>query len=186
MGFKYNPGFSSDAELIESFVVRKPYLDLILENLRENTGSANQHVLVVGARGTGKTMLVRRVTAEVRTDPKLNAQWYPLVFAEESYQVTSVGEFWLEALFHVADQTQDASWQTVYEELRTEADETRLRQRALARLMDFADAQGKRILLVVENLNMLFAEQLGEHDDWELRHTLQNEPRLMLLGTTCP
>jgi tetratricopeptide (TPR) repeat protein len=30
---------------------------------------------------------------------------------------------------------------------------------------------------------MLFAEQLGEHDDWELRHTLQNEPRLMLLGT---
>jgi tetratricopeptide (TPR) repeat protein len=183
MGFKYNPGFSSDAELIESFVVRKPYLDLILENLRENIGSANQHVLVVGARGTGKTMLVRRVTAEVRTDPKLNEQWYPLVFAEESYQITSVGEFWLEALFHVADQTQDASWQMVYEELRAEADETRLRQRALARLMDFADAQGKRILLVVENLNMLFAEQLGEHDDWELRHTLQNEPRLMLLGT---
>jgi tetratricopeptide (TPR) repeat protein len=183
MEFKYNPGFSSDADLIESFVVRKPYLDLILENLRENTGSANQHVLVVGARGTGKTMLVRRVAAEVRTDPQLNGLWYPLVFAEESYQITSVGEFWLEALFHVADQTQDASWQSIYEELRTEVDETRLRQRALAQLMDFADAQGKRILLVVENLNMLFAEQLGSHDDWELRHTLQNEPRLMLLGT---
>jgi tetratricopeptide (TPR) repeat protein len=29
----------------------------------------------------------------------------------------------------------------------------------------------------------MFAEQLGKHDDWELRHTLQNEPRLMLLGT---
>jgi AAA ATPase domain len=183
MEFKYNPGFSSDADLIESFVVRKPYLDLILENLRENTGSANQHVLVVGARGTGKTMLVRRVAAEVRTDLQLNGLWYPLVFAEESYQITSVGEFWLEALFHVADQTQDVSWQTVYEELRTEVDEKRLRQRALAQLMDFADAQGKRILLVVENLNMLFAEQLGTHDDWELRHTLQNEPRLMLLGT---
>jgi tetratricopeptide (TPR) repeat protein len=183
MEFKYNPGFSSDKDLIDSFVVRQQYLELILENLRENTGTANQHVLVVGARGTGKTMLVRRVAAEVRTDPKLNAQWYPLVFAEESYQITSVGEFWLEALFHIADQTQEARWQTVYEELRTEADETRLRQRALAQLMDFADAQGKRILLVVENLNMLFAEQLGNHDDWELRHTLQNEPRLMLLGT---
>jgi tetratricopeptide (TPR) repeat protein len=183
MEFKYNPGFSSDADLIESFVVRKPYLEMILENLRENTGSTNQHVLVVGARGTGKTMLVRRVAAEVRTDPQLNAQWYPLVFAEESYQITSVGEFWLEALFHVADQTQESSWQTVYEDLRTETDEMRLRQRALAQLMDFADAQGKRILLVVENLNMLFAEQLGNHDDWELRHTLQNEPRLMLLGT---
>jgi tetratricopeptide (TPR) repeat protein len=183
MDFKYNPGFSSDRALIASFVVRKPYLEMILENLRQNTGSANQHVLVVGARGTGKTILVRRVAAEVRTDPTLDKQWYPLVFAEESYQITSVGEFWLEALFHVADQTQDSSWQKVYEELRTEADEKRLRQRALAQLMDFADAQGKRILLVVENLNMLFAEQMGEHDDWELRHTLQNEPRLMLLGT---
>jgi tetratricopeptide (TPR) repeat protein len=183
MDFKYNPGFSSDADLIKSFVVRKPSLDLILENLRENNGSANQHVLVVGARGTGKTMLVRRVAAEVRTDPQLNEQWYPLVFAEESYEITSVGEFWLEALFHVAEQTQDSSWQRVYEDLRTEANETRLRQRALAQLMDFADAQGRRILLVMENLNMLFAEQLGEHDDWELRHTLQNEPRLMLLGT---
>jgi tetratricopeptide (TPR) repeat protein len=183
MEFKYNPGFSSDKDLIDSFVVRQQYLELILENLRENTGTANQHVLVVGARGTGKTMLVRRVAAEVRTDPRLNAQWYPLVFAEESYQITSVGEFWLETLFHLADQTQEKSWQTVYEELRTEADETRLRQRALAQLMDFADVQGKRILLVVENLNMLFAEQLSEHDDWELRYTLQNEPRLMLLGT---
>ncbi|HEY9827090.1 MAG TPA: AAA family ATPase [Stenomitos sp.] len=181
--YKYNPGFSSDAELIASFVVRKPYLDLILENLHENTESANQHVLVVGARGTGKTMLVRRVAAEVRKNPALNQQWYPLVFGEESYGITSVGEFWLEALFHIADQTQNATWQTAYDELKVETDEKRLQQRALGQLMDFADAQGKRILLIVENLNMLFAEQLGEHDDWDLRHALQNESRLMLLGT---
>ncbi len=48
--------------------------------------------------------------------------------------------------------------------------------------MDFADQQGKRILLIVENLGML-SEQLTENADWELRHTLQNEPRLMLLAT---
>jgi tetratricopeptide (TPR) repeat protein len=183
MKFKHNPGFSSDEEIIQTFVVRRQYLGMILETLRENKTSANQHVLIVGERGTGKTMLVRRVAAEVRTNPNLKERWYPLAFAEESYQISSVGEFWLEALFHLADQTQDESWQAIYEELRTEADEKRLRQRALAQLMDFADAQGKRILLVVENLNMLFSEQLNRHDDWELRHTLQNEPRLMLLGT---
>jgi tetratricopeptide (TPR) repeat protein len=183
MEFKYNPGFSSDAALIKSFVVRQPYLEMILEILRQNNGSVNQHVLVVGARGTGKTMLVRRVAAEIRKDSSLDRQWYPLVFAEESYQITTVGEFWLEALFHLTEQTQDINWMKVYEELKKEADEIRLRQRALAQLMDFADAQGKRILLVVENLNMLFAEQMGAHDDWELRHTLQNESRLMLLGT---
>ncbi len=183
MEFKYNPGFSRDEELIQSFAVRQVYLDLILETLRENITAANQHILVVGARGTGKTMLARRVAAEIKTQADLGAEWYPLVFGEESYQITTVGEFWLEALFHVADQTQDEDWQLVYEELTQELNEARLQQRALAKLMDFADAQGKRILLVVENLNMLFAEQLGEHDDWELRHVLQNESRLMLLGT---
>jgi DNA-binding transcriptional regulator GbsR (MarR family) len=183
MDFKYNPGFSSDADLIRGFVVRKPYLEMILENIGQNTTSANQHVLVVGARGTGKTMLVRRVAAAVRVDLTLSAQCYPLVFAEESYQITTVGEFWLEALFHVANQTGDQRWQQVYEGLKAETDEQRLQQRALAQLMDFADAQGKRILLIVENLNMLLAEQMGDEDDWTLRHTLQNEPRLMLLGT---
>jgi tetratricopeptide (TPR) repeat protein len=68
-------------------------------------------------------------------------------------------------------------------QLKTELDETRLRQRALAQLMDFADQQGKRILLIVENLNMLFIEQLDNQNDWDLRHTLQTQPRLMLLGT---
>ncbi|MCW5560207.1 MAG: hypothetical protein KIT22_20505, partial [Verrucomicrobiae bacterium] len=49
--------------------------------------------------------------------------------------------------------------------------------------MDFSDINGKRLLLIVENLNMLLGQQLGDHHEWELRHTLQNESRLMLLGT---
>ena len=180
---KYNPGFRGDEELIRSFVVREHYLELILETLRENTGPSNQHVLVIGPRGIGKTMLVLRVAAEVRANLALSSQWFPLVFPEEAYEVLSPGEFWLEALFHLADQTKDSRWYCAYKDLKAEHSENRLRERALAQLMDFADEQGKRILLIVENLNMLLGEQLGGHDDWDLRHTLQNEPRLMLLGT---
>jgi hypothetical protein len=128
-------------------------------------------------------MLVRRVAAEIRRSPALNQHWYPLVFGEESYRILSAGEFWLEALNHLAAQNPGAQWQGVYEELRGERDEKRLQQRAIAQLMDFADAQNKQILLIVENLNMLFDEQMSAGDDWDLRHTLQNEPRLMLLGT---
>lgn len=180
---KNNPGFGNDEVLIRSFVVRERYLDLILEVLQENTSDANQHLLVIGPRGAGKTMLVRRVAAEVRTNTALADGWYPIVFAEESYRVMSPGEFWLEALFHLADQTQADRWQAAYKDLHNELDEARLQQRALAQLMDFADEQGKRLLLIVENLNMMLEEQLGDQDEWDLRHTLLNEPRLMLLGT---
>jgi DNA-binding transcriptional regulator GbsR (MarR family)/DNA polymerase III delta prime subunit len=183
MTFKYNPGFSSDDDLIVAFVVREKELQQILQTLQENTGRTYQHLLLVGARGTGKTMLVRRVAAEVRRSEPLNQHWYPLVFGEESYRILSAGEFWLEAIYHLAAQNPGARWQGVYEELRGEKDEKRLQQRAIAKLMDFADEQGKQILLIVENLNMLFDEQMSEGDDWDMRHTLQNEPRLMLLGT---
>jgi hypothetical protein len=183
MTFKYNPGFSSDEDLISAFVVREKELQQILQTLQENTGRTYQHLLLVGARGTGKTMLVRRVAAEVRRSESLNQHWYPLVFGEESYRILSAGEFWLEAIYHLAAQNPGAQWQGVYEELRGEKDEKRLQQRSIAKLMDFADEQGKQILLIVENLNMLFDEQMSDGDDWDLRHTLQNEPRLMLLGT---
>ena len=179
---KYNPGILGDEEIIRTFVVRKVELDLLLESLRSSGGSSNQHVLLVGPRGIGKTTLVRRVAAEVRRQASLSASWYPLAFGEEAYQVSTAGEFWLEAIFHLSELTQDDSWKRTYEELRGEKDDVRLRERALGQLMDFADQQGKRILLIVENFGML-SEQLTENADWELRHTLQNEPRLMLLAT---
>ena len=183
MKFKYNPGFSSDEDLIDAFVVRQIELQQILETLQENTGRTYQHLLLVGARGTGKTMLVRRVAAEVRRSETLSQNWYPLVFGEESYRILSAGEFWLEALSHLAAQNPESKWQGIYEELREEKDEKRLQQRSIAQLMDFADEQGKQILLIVENLNALFDEQMSDGDGWDLRHTLQTEPRLMLLGT---
>ena len=181
---KYNPGFSSDAEIIEQFTVRQIYLDLVINRVRGNVGVESiQHVLLLGARGIGKTTLVRRVAAEIRQREELDRAWYPLVFGEEIYGVTTVGEFWRETLFYLGEQTGDKRWQIAYEELEPEADDSRLAGRALAKLMDFSDEVRKRILLVVENLNLLFEEQMEENSDWELRHTLMNESRLMLLGT---
>jgi energy-coupling factor transporter ATP-binding protein EcfA2 len=108
---KYNPGFATDEALKKTFVVRTHFLKWIIEILAGNTSETNQHVLVIGSRGSGKTTLVRRVAIEIREDPKLQEHWYPIVFSEESYAITSVGEFWLEALKHLADQTNDERWQ---------------------------------------------------------------------------
>jgi len=180
---KYNPAFLSKEQLVRSFVVRHAELGLIVQVLRENVTASNQHMLVIGPRGIGKTMLVLRAVEEVRKEKDLNERWYPLVFSEESYRITTPGEFWLEALFHLGQQTGDSRWKQTYRELSNEQDESRLRERALAQLMDFADNQGKRILLVVENFNMLLGEQISDKDGWVLRHTLLNEPRVMLLAT---
>ncbi|MBN1832854.1 MAG: tetratricopeptide repeat protein, partial [Deltaproteobacteria bacterium] len=180
---KYNPAFLSQDELVRSFVVRQVDLEILLEVIRENKGQTNQHVLIVGPRGSGKTTLVRRAAAEIHLEEKLSSCWYPVIFSEESYEVCSPGEFWLEALFHIGQQTKETRWKRTYKELRSEKEEARLRERALSQLMDFADEQGKRLLLIVENLNMLLGQQISYEDAWVIRHTLLNEPRLMLIGT---
>jgi len=182
---KFNPGFRTDQEIIADFLVREADLEFLLETMRHNaTAPANQHVLIVGPRGIGKTTLVLRAAAELRQPAsELGALWYPVVFSEESYAVGTAGEFWLEALFHLSRQTGDARWRSAHGELLNERDDSRLRTRALAALLDFADEQRKRLVLVVENLQMLFTDQLSDDEAWALRSALQNEPRVMLLAT---
>jgi tetratricopeptide (TPR) repeat protein len=180
---KYNPAFLADEILIQSFVARTAELEVILGVIRGNNSGSNQHLLVIGPRGIGKTTLVLRSAAELRTDPRLGGRWHPIVFGEESYQVSTPGEFWLEALFHLGQQTGGTRWQQAHEELLRERDEARLRGKAISQLMDFADEQGKRLVLIVENLHQLIGGQIDGDDAWSLRETLMNEPRLMLLGT---
>ncbi|MDO9040811.1 MAG: tetratricopeptide repeat protein [Desulfocapsaceae bacterium] len=180
---KYNPSFLTEEELIESFVVRHSDLEIIVGIIGENITDSNQHVLVIGPRGSGKTTLVHRVAAEIKQNTELRDRWYPLIFSEESYEVVSAGEFWLEALFHLSEQADDEKWKRTYVELKNETDDQRLAGRALAQLMDFADSQNKRILLIVENLNMLLGDLTSDDEAWKIRHTLINEPRMMLLAT---
>jgi tetratricopeptide (TPR) repeat protein len=180
---KNNPAFLDDEALIRGFVVRQIDLKHVLEAVTDSVGGPSRHTLVVAPRGMGKTTLVLRAAAEVRRDSELNAGWYPVTFAEESYGVLSAGELWLEAVSRIADQTGEARWRSIADSLLAVRDERDLRDRALARLMDFADERGVRLLLVIENLNMLFSEQLSTDDAWALRDTFQNEPRILVVAT---
>ena len=182
---KYNPGFLSDNEIMASFCVRKAEFETLLGSLRASDGNSSVHSLVIGPRGSGKTHLLLRVAAETRRNARLS-EFYPIVFAEESYEVATVGEFWLECLNHLAEQAPEgerAGLRLSYSDLRTTADDRDLAGRCLGTILDFADRHAKRLLLMVENLNMLLAD-IGDPDaGWRLRHTLQTEPRIVLLGS---
>ena len=182
---KYNPGFLTDSEIISSFCVRTGEFDSIMESVRECTGNSNTHTIVIGPRGSGKTHLLLRVAAEVRQEALL-VGFFPIVFAEESYEVSTIGEFWLECLGRLAEQAPEgerANLRLSYDDIRTTARDRDLADRCLGSILDFADHHGKRVLLLVENLNMLFSDLVDPDAGWRLRHTLQTEPRIILLGS---
>ena len=184
---KYNPGFLTDDELVESFCVRTSELESIIETLRESTDNSNQHLIVIGPRGSGKTSLLLRSAIEVRRNTELSSRLFAITFAEESYDVGTCGEFWLECLSRLAEQApqsdQGSDLRRTCEDLRTIQDDGMLADRCLGALLDFSDHAGKRLVLAVENLNMMFREMTGSDAGWTLRKTLQTEPRIILLGS---
>ena len=187
---KFNPGvFQSDRDIIDQFVVRTREFDTVLELLRENTGApACQHTLVVGPRGRGKTMLLARVAAELRTDPQLRRTLLPVRFMEESMEVFDIGDFWLEALLYLAKECAER-----YPDICAEIEATHatlvkrprgndIAGHAKAALLDSADRLERRLVLMVENLQSL-SDDVDEDFGWQLRESLQSDPEVMLLAT---
>ena len=187
---KFNPGtFQSDEEVMEQFVVRKHEFDIALEVLRGNIESPScQHLLVVAPRGRGKTMLLARAAAEMRTNDELAGRLLPVRFMEESQEIFNIADFWLEALFHLARESAALDPELARELRETHADlSTRWREQSLeaharAVVLSAADRLDRKLVLMVENLHSL-CESVDEDFGWKLRGVLQSEPKIMLLAS---
>ena len=187
---KFNPGtFQSDEEVIEQFVVREHELDIVLEVLRGNIDSPScQHVLVVAPRGRGKTMLLARVAAELNTDDELSELLLPVRFMEESHEIFNLADFWLDTLFHLAresakhDPVLAGELRESHADLTTRWREEALADRVRAAVLEAADRLGKKLVLMVENLQALCGN-VDRDFGWKLRGALQSEPQIMLLAS---
>ena len=188
---KFNPGtFQSDEEVIRQFVVRKCELDIVLEILRGNIDSPScEHVLLVAPRGRGKTTLLARVAAELRTDTELSERLFPIRFMEESQEIFNLADFWLETLFYLARESTERGpdlsreLQDTHADLAGEWRGENLEERARAAVLEAADRLGMKLVLMVENLQAL-CECVDDDFGWKLRGALQSEPQIMLLAST--
>ena len=161
---KHHPGLlQSDEQVIGQFAVRQPELEIVLDILRGNLDSPScQHALILGPRGQGKSTLLARVAAEIRTNPEFAPRLLPVRFTDESAEVFDAASFWLETLFHVAREV-EASQPEIAAELRaTRADVIRrwqdasLEESARAAVLAASERMDRRLVLMVENLHVLF------------------------------
>ena len=187
---KFNPGtFQSDEEVIEQFVVREHELQIVMDTLRRNIDAQScQHLLIVAPRGRGKTMLLARSAAEIRIKEDLADRLVPIRFMEESLEIFTIGDFWIEALFQLAREIR-ADHTSIADELsKTHADLTSqwqsrdMAERARATVLDTADRLDKHLVVMVENLQSLLSD-VDEDFGWSLRQALQTEPTITLLAT---
>ena len=154
----------SDEEITKQFVVREHELAMVMETLRGNIDADScQHTLVVAPKGRGKTMLLARVAVEVSTNPQFSAHLLPVRFMEENDEVFSAADFWLETLWYLALAIDKQQPEFAHNLRNTRADlasrwrERELDERARVAVLEAAERLGKRLLLMVENLQGLHA-----------------------------
>jgi tetratricopeptide (TPR) repeat protein len=181
----YNPSLWSDAEVRSYYVARTALLDRFIADLkREKAGTRPQHRLIVGQRGMGKSTLLRRISVAVEDEGDLNAQWLPLTFPEEQYNVASLADFWLNCLDALGDQLEARGERQAVAAIDAEVE--RLNRKdgdgALQALLRTAARLQRRLLLLVDNVDLVFDRIKKE--DWAFREALQAHPELLLIGAS--
>ena len=181
----YNPAQLTPEELKASFVAREDTLAEMLRLISEQRpGHPCQHMMLIGPRGMGKTTLGLRLLHEILETPALVAAWQPVAFHEESYGISNLADFWLAALNHLTRATEDPRWADRAVSLaRDERDDSRLAAYALAALMDYCQTSGKRLILFVENIDIIFKQLGDERQIHELRAALVERPEILLIGS---
>ncbi|OWK37663.1 tetratricopeptide repeat protein [Fimbriiglobus ruber] len=192
----YNPARLKDAEVVAAFVARQAVFDRILADLiAEKPDSRAQHHLVVGQRGMGKSLLLARLAAELRTNADLSKRFVPLVFAEEQYAVDRLSKFWLNCLDSLADAAErvgdtatsnriDAIVQASKSQPGGTATKDAVPARAaLQALLKEAEESGKRLVLLVDNLQLVF-ERIAEIEQHALRELLMRPGSPILVGAS--
>jgi len=181
----YNPALWSRDEVKTYYIARQPLLTRLVDDLRrERAGSRPQHRLLLGVRGMGKSTLLRRLAVAVEDDPELAAQWLPLTFPEEQYNVGILADFWLNCLDALSDllegRNQVAEAKRI--DVLIEGLERQDHEGALHALLQAARQLDRRLLLLIDNIDLILDRLKDQH--WVLREILQSHAEILVVGAS--
>lgn len=183
MELLYNPDSMHEEEIKKTFVARQGLIDELASLIgSQPDGAGVQHVVIIAPRGMGKTTVLLMLQFAIR-DTELAKRWQAVRFSEESYGIYDLSDFWIEALNRLSAQTDDAELLERAEALRVEYPNNEdLQEAGLALIKDWRRKHGKRLVLLVDNFDMILEQINDERDNARLRDVLMNDGTLMLIG----
>ena len=167
-------------------VGRSEILADLLERLEQNAGKkGGQHYLFMGPRGIGKTHFLSLVEETVQTRQALGNHYTVIRFPEENNRILGFADILLEIIKALGEKEPQGQWNKLHTTLATEDDDQTIIDTAIPRLRKYRDQSGRTLLLLMENLNTLFGEQLkNKQDPHRFRTFLMDSPCATLIGTS--
>lgn len=184
--YKYNPAETPPEDLEKTFIGREDLLQRLLSAIREQSGRDTiQHYLLLGPRGIGKTTMLLMLQRRLKADPELSQQWLCVRYREEEFYVHTMRDLLALALENLHEEEGIEEAGAMLEEAEAEAEDERSLAIILSGLKRISSAHGKRILLLIDNFDLVFPKRiesaLGERS---FRRLLSTEPFFMVVGTS--
>jgi tetratricopeptide (TPR) repeat protein len=180
--YKYNPSLADPRELEATFVGRECLLDELLDKLRKQSAAkSNQHLMIVGPRGIGKTNTLLLIQNRIRNDEALSKTYLPLTFSEEEYSIISLRDFFVK-IFELLQES-DPSTNSIDPASVREAPDEEAVERSIALLKEYSAGKNQKLLLFIDNFDLIFSEQIKqERQARRLRDVIMNDNFLFLIG----
>ncbi len=177
-------------ELYDTFVARERLLSELLDTISDNTGKKSiQHIILLGARGIGKTNMLRMVENKVLDSPQLRNKWITVNIPEEQYGIFGIVDFFkyiLEIILH-STQLENVD-KKVYQKELDDIELSRQKEsidKLVSILKDISRGENKQFLLLVDNIDKILAEKITVETELEyLRSILMTDNFIMILGTS--
>lgn len=182
----YNPQNQSKEELIEGFVVRQQLFKKLYKAIKEaKMETPEQHYLMLGRRGMGKTTLLLRLAYEIENDPDLNGWLIPLVFNEEEYGIRGLFKFWERVMELLEEKHPAFRFET--EEIRRLSKENPDQDAYERALFDWLSSEltrnGKKLILFVDNFGDM-ARKFSDAEAHRLRKILQTSADIRIFAAS--
>ncbi|MBN2444027.1 MAG: tetratricopeptide repeat protein [Spirochaetales bacterium] len=197
---KYDPRLKLHEELNALFVCGESILKELWVSLApgKNESLTNQSWIITGPRGAGKSHLLTKLYKDIKADEKLSNLWIPLIFPEELYGVHSLFRLLVKVIDELFRQNDDmvllskkkvefaklkrADFSGTFKQRKSQQHDAS--KKLFKFLMQLRKEMGKKFILLLENLQMLFTEQLTNDELQFLRSVMQEHPEgFIIIGT---
>jgi tetratricopeptide (TPR) repeat protein len=182
----YRANITPIERLIKTNVGRQELLDDLVEKLERNAKKrGGQHYLFIGPRGIGKTHFLTLVENAVQVSGKLQNLYTVIRFPEENNRILSFADLLLGMIDILAEKDADGGWRGLHQSIAEAERDEEIIDAIVPKLKRYRKETGRTLLLMLENLDTLFTQQMKkEQDIHRLRSFLMDSPCTALIGTS--
>lgn len=179
--YKYTPDEMEEREFLSRFVVRTDIFNEIFEDIKSaNNTVPQQHYIIIGQRGQGKTTLLRKVLLEVKNSSQLSDRIVPVKFSEEQYQIRSLSRLWEE----IADYLQSIypdSFPDILDKMEGHFEDDDYELKSFSLFENTVIQSEKKLLLLIDNIDELIGK-LSIKEQRRLREILLSSSSIRIIG----